>query len=33
MLYHILNLTSLYIAVFVFDCIEIINEVAAFFNF
>ena len=32
MLYHIANLTSLYIAVFVFDCIKIINEIGAFFG-
>lgn len=32
MLYHLANLASLYFAVFVFDCIEIINKVWAFIN-
>lgn len=33
MLYHIANLASLYIAVFVFDCIEVINTIWRFINF
>lgn len=32
MLYHIANLASLYLAVFVFDCIEVINAVWRFIN-
>lgn len=32
MLYHVMNLASLYIAVFVFDAIKIINEMWRFIN-
>lgn len=32
MLYHIANLASLYFAVFVFDCIELINDIWHFIH-
>ena len=32
MLYHIVNLSCLYIAVFVFDAIKVINAIWAFIN-